>query len=159
MEGRISMKPKRILIADAHPTMSASVRLLLKDRFEVSVMVADDQSLRDTVENSQFDLAIADLSIPMSFGENVVRFLRRLNPDLRVIILSVHDEPVVVQECLAAGARGFVLKRAAVNDLIPAVEAVLRGDTYVSPRIQTNPEKTSGHATKDEEEPGEGHEH
>ena len=145
------MKRKRILIADAHPTMSAGVRLLLKDRFEVSVMVADDQSLRDIVENSQFDLAIVDLSIPMSSGENVARFLRRLNPDLRVIILSVHDEPVAVQECLAAGARGFVLKRAAVNDLIPAVEAVLRGDTYVSPPIQANREKTSGHATKDEE--------
>ena len=128
----------RILIADAHLTMMAGVRLLLKDKFEVSVMVADNHSLRDTVESSQFDLVIADLSIPTSSGENVARLLKRLSPELKVIILSVHDEPAVVQECLAAGAKGFVLKRAAVNDLIPAVEAVLRGETYVSPSIQTD---------------------
>jgi DNA-binding NarL/FixJ family response regulator len=144
------MKRKRILIADTHPTMMAGVRLILKDRFEVSVMVADDQSLKDTVESGQFDLAIADLSIPVSSGENVARFLKRLSPDLRVIILSVHDEPVVVQECLAAGAKGFVLKRAAVNDLIPAVEAVLSGDTYVSPSMQRKWEEAGGNATEDE---------
>ena len=128
----------RILIADAHLTMMAGVRLLLKDRFEVSVMVADDHSLRDAVENGHFDVVISDLSMPVTSGENVARLLKRLNPGLRVIILSVHDEPAVVEECLAAGVKGFVLKRAAANDLIPAVEAVLRGDTYVSPSIQTN---------------------
>ncbi len=132
------MKRKRILIADAHPTMMRSVHTLLRDRFEASVMVADDQSLRDAVENNHFDVVISDLSMPVSWGENVARLLKRLNPGLRVIILSVHDEPAVVEECLAAGAKGFVLKRAAANDLIPAVEAVLRGDTYVSPSIQTN---------------------
>jgi len=131
------MKRNRILIADAHLTMMAGVRFLLKDNFETSVMVADEHSLRDVVESSQFDLVIADLSIPTASGENVARLLQRLRPELRVIILSVHDEPAVLQECLAAGAKGFVLKRAAVNDLIPAVEAVLRGNTYISPSIQT----------------------
>jgi DNA-binding NarL/FixJ family response regulator len=136
MEARISMKRTRMLIADAHPTMMASIRHLLKDRFEVSVMVADDQSLRDAVENGHFDLVIADLSIQVSSGENVARFLERLDSELKVIILSVHDESAAVDECLAAGAKGFVLKRTAVDDLIPAVEAVLGGDTYVSTGVQ-----------------------
>lgn len=131
------MDRTRILIADAHLPMMAGVRLLLKDRFKVSVMVADDHSLQDMVSSGPFDLVIADLSIPTASGENVARLLQRVRPELRVIILSVHDEPAVLQECLAAGAKGFVLKRAAVNDLIPAVEAVLRGDTYISPSIQT----------------------
>ena len=135
------MKRKRILIADAHPTMMTSVYTLLRDRFEASVMVADDQSLGDAVENGHFDVVISDLSMSVTSGENVARLLKRLNPDLRVIILSVHDEPAVVEECLAAGVKGFVLKRAAVNDLIPAVEAVLRGDTYVSPSIQAKKEE------------------
>ncbi len=142
------MERTRILLADAHLTMMAGVRLLLKDRFDVSVMVADQDSLRDTVESSRFDLVIADLSIPTSSRENVARLLKRLRPDLRVIILSVHDEPAAVRECLAAGANGFVLKRAAVNDLIPAVEAVLRGDTYVSPSIDTRQEEARGQAAK-----------
>jgi DNA-binding NarL/FixJ family response regulator len=54
---------------------------------------------------------------------------------LRLIILSVHDEPEYIDECLAAGAEGFVLKRSAVDDLVPAVDAVLRGETYVSPSL------------------------
>lgn len=140
-KARVSMKRNRILIADAHLTMMAGVRLLLKDNFEASVMVADEHSLRDVVESSQLDLVIADLSIATASGENVARLLQRLSPELRVIILSVHDEPAVLQECLAAGAKGFVLKRAAVNDIIPAVEAVLRGDTYISPSIQNKKKK------------------
>jgi len=126
---------KRILIADSHPTMAASIRQLLKEMFEVSVMVADVPSLSDAVVCCDYDLVIADLSIPRISGENVVRLLKRLRPDLRLIILSVHDEPVFIDECLAAGAEGFVLKRSAVDDLVPAVVAVLRGDTYVSPSL------------------------
>ena len=131
------MQRKRILIADAHPNMMAGVRLLLKDRFEVMLMVADEPSLRDAVESGQFDLVIADLSVPVSSGENVPRLIKKLDPELGFIILSVHDEPAVVDECLAAGAKGLALKRTAVDDLVPAVEAVLAGKVYVSPSIQT----------------------
>jgi DNA-binding NarL/FixJ family response regulator len=136
VEVLMKVPQKRILIADAHPTMTASVRLLLKNLFDVSVMVADVQSLSDAVVRNDFDLVIADLSIPRKSDENVVRLLKRVCPDLRLIILSVHDEPVAIEECLKAGAQGFVLKRSAVDDLIPAVEAVMRGETYVSPSLR-----------------------
>jgi DNA-binding NarL/FixJ family response regulator len=130
-----TMKRKRILIADAHSTMLASLRVLLKDTFDVVFMVADDRSLIDAVARTDPDLVIVDLSIPVSSGENVARLLHRVSPELRVIILSIHDEQTVVDECLAAGAKGFVLKRRAAIDLIPAVEDVLRGDIYVSPTV------------------------
>jgi DNA-binding NarL/FixJ family response regulator len=126
---------KRILIADSHPTMAASVRLLLKDLFDVTVMVADVNSLSDAVVSNDFDLVIADLSIPRLSDEAIPRMLNRLRPGLRLIILSVSDERVTVEECLTAGAQGFVLKRSAVDDLIPSIYAVMRGDTYVSPSI------------------------
>lgn len=70
--------------------------------------------------------------MPISSGENVARLLQRSNPELMFIILSVHDEQTVIDECLAAGARGFVFKRTEAIDLIPAVEAALRGDIFVS---------------------------
>jgi DNA-binding NarL/FixJ family response regulator len=130
------MERKRILIADAHSTMLAGVRVLLKELFDVIFMVADEHSLADAIVTNQPDLVLVDLSMPVSSGENVARLLHRLSPELRFIILSVHDEKTVVDECLAAGAKGFVLKRAAVTNLIPAVEAVLRGGTYVSPSIE-----------------------
>ena len=101
------------------------------------LMAADEPSLRDAVESGQFDLVIADLSAPVSSGENVPRLIKKLDPELRFIILSVHDEPAVVDACLAAGAKGLVLKRTAVDDLVPAVDAVLAGKVYVSPSIQT----------------------
>jgi DNA-binding NarL/FixJ family response regulator len=130
------MKGKRILIADAHPTMLGGVRVLLKDLFEVIFMVADEHSLADAIVMNQPDIVLVDLSMAVSSGENVARLVHRLNPELRFIILSVHDEKTVVDECLAAGAKGFVLKRTAVTDLVAAAEAVLRGGTYVSPSIE-----------------------
>ena len=97
------------------------------------IMVADEPSLIEVVAGTQLDLVAADLSFPVSSGENVVRLLKRLNPELKAIILSVHDEQTVVDECLAAGTKGFVLKRSASTDLLAAVEAVLKGGTYISP--------------------------
>jgi len=127
---------KRILIADAHATMAAGVRLLLGNIFDVTVMVADIQSLSDAVVRSGFDVVIANLSIPRISDENVVRLIKRLRPDLPIIVLSVHDDPAVISECRSSGAEGIVLMREAVNDLIPAVEAVLRGCCYVSPSLR-----------------------
>ena len=97
------------------------------------LMVADEPSLTEALTGTQLNLVIADLSFPVSPGENVARLLHRLNPDLKAIILSVHDEQTVMDECLAAGTKGFVLKRSASTDLLAAVEAVLKGGTYISP--------------------------
>jgi DNA-binding NarL/FixJ family response regulator len=109
------------------------VRLILKETMAALIMVADEPSLVEAVAGTQFNLVIADLSFPLSSGENVARLLQRLNPELNAIILSVHDEQTAVDECFAAGAKGFVLKRTAATDLLAAVEAVLKGGTYISP--------------------------
>ena len=119
------------------------VRLILKETMGTMLMVADERSLTETVTGAQLDLVIADLSFPVSSGENVARLLQRLNPGLKAIILSVHDEQTVVDECLAAGAKGFVLKRSATTDLLAAVEAVLKGGTYISPSCCTQPEEVT----------------
>ena len=129
------MLSERILLADNHPTFVGVVRLILKDTMCTMSMVADEHSLTDAVAGTQFDLIIADLSFPVSSSETVIRLLQRLNPELKSIILSVHDEELVVRECLAAGAKGFVLKRTAADDLLAAVEVVVQGGTYVSPSL------------------------
>ena len=129
------MAPRRILLAETHPAFVGVVRLILKDTMSSMLMVADEASLVEAVAGAQFDLAIVDLSFPISSGENVARLLQRLDSGLKAIILSVHDERTVVHECLAAGAKGFVLKRSASTDLLAAVEAVLKGDIFISPAI------------------------
>jgi DNA-binding NarL/FixJ family response regulator len=133
------MKQGRVLLADRHQGMLEGIRGLLETMFQTVVMVADEPSLLETVEQLKPDLVIVDLSMPVSEEINVARRLKTRHPELKVIILSVHDEHTVVKEVLAAGALGFVLKRSAVMDLIPAVHEVRQGRTYVSPAAKLPP--------------------
>jgi DNA-binding NarL/FixJ family response regulator len=126
---------RRVLLADAHPNMLEAVRGLLKGKFDTTMMVADEASLLEAVKRLEPDLVVVDLSLPVSGGVNVVRTLFSLFPVLRVIVLSVHDEQTALSQALSAGAAGFVLKRRAASDLTAAVDAVLRGETYVSPEL------------------------
>jgi DNA-binding NarL/FixJ family response regulator len=127
---------KRILLAETHQTFVGVVRLILKGTMTTMLAAADEPSVAEAVTNTRFDLVIADLSFPISSCANVARLLHRLNPGLKAIIMSVHDEPSVVEECFAAGAKGFVLKRTASAELRAAVETVLAGGTYISPAVE-----------------------
>jgi DNA-binding NarL/FixJ family response regulator len=139
------MLSERILLAETHPTFVGVVRLILKEMMCTLFMVADEHSLTEAVAGTEFDLIIADLSFPIASGKNIIRLLQRLNPELKSIILSVHDEQTVVNECFAAGAKGFVLKRTASTDLLSAVETVLKGGTYISPSLlHSNREMRNG---------------
>ena len=126
------MKQGCLLLADSHMNMLGGIRGLLEPFFETIMMVTDEKSLLEAAEKVQPDLIVVDLSMPVSREINVARRLGKSFPGKKFIILSIHDEPVAIGECLEAGAAGFVLKRAADTDLIPAVEAVMRGETYVS---------------------------
>ena len=131
------MRQGTVLLADSHSPMLEAVRTLLQERFEAVVMVADEFSLFQTIDKLQPGCVVVDISFPCSEGEsgNVVSLLRKRVPEVRLIVLSIHDERAVVERMLALGAKGFVLKGAAVIELLPAIDAVLGGDTYVSPRV------------------------
>jgi DNA-binding NarL/FixJ family response regulator len=120
--------------------MLEGVRGLLEGRFAATVMVADEPSLFEAVVRMQPDLVVVDLSLPVSGNINVVRNLLGRYSGLRVIVLSVHDEPVALSQALGAGAAGFVLKRTVGADLTAGVDAVLRGEIYVSPALGWRPE-------------------
>jgi DNA-binding NarL/FixJ family response regulator len=127
------MSPRCVLLADDHPNMLEAVRGLVEEKFTTTVMVADERSLLEAVRRMEPDLVVVDLSLPVSGDVNVVRHLLSRYPGLRVIVLSVHDERPAVSQACGAGAAGFVLKRTVGVDLTAAVDAVLRGETYVSP--------------------------
>jgi DNA-binding NarL/FixJ family response regulator len=132
----IQQKAGRVILADGHQNMLEGIRSLLETVFDVVMMVADEKSLLDSLEKVHPKLVVVDLSLPVTEEINVARSIRKRNPDMKVIILSVHDEQTAVDDCLSAGATGFVLKRTAANDLIPAVWEVLKGRTYVSPSVE-----------------------
>jgi DNA-binding NarL/FixJ family response regulator len=143
------VKQERVLIADKHQNMLAGVRTLLESMFDKIFMVADEESLLEAAEKIAPNLIVADLSLPVTKEINIARRLKKTFPEIKLIILSVHDEPTAIKECMDAGAAGFVLKRTAVNDLVPAIEAVLQDVKYVSPsamnKFENSPVKENGY--------------
>jgi len=129
------MKTGRVVLADSHLSILESVHGLLDSVFETVLMVADEGSLADAVAAFKPDLVVVDLSLPSEGEVNIARRLLASHPGLRLIVLSVHDEPAIIAQLLSAGVAGFVLKRDAATDLIPAITEVLRGNTYVCPAL------------------------
>ena len=132
------MNSGTVVLADSHSPMLEGVRSLLEGRFEAVVMVADESSLLHTLEKVRPGLAIVDISFPRMDPNsgNIVALLRERFPELKLVLLSVHDEPVVAQRMLELGAVAFVLKRSATTDLLQAIEKVLGGATFVSPAVR-----------------------
>jgi DNA-binding NarL/FixJ family response regulator len=130
------MRGSCVILADSHQNTLEGIRGLLGTMFETILMVADEKSLFETVEKLKPDLAIVDLSLPVPGEVNVVSKLRSLYPDLKFIVLSVHDDETVLDEIMSAGAMGFVLKRCVSTDLHKAVREVRRGRIFVSPSVR-----------------------
>ena len=113
-----------VLLADRHHGLTEGVRGLLETAFGTVVMVADEASLLEGAVRLRPEVAIVDLSLARDSGLGWLRELRQRCPDLRVIVLSVHDEQSVHRAAMAAGADAFVLKRAIATDLLPVVDAL-----------------------------------
>jgi DNA-binding NarL/FixJ family response regulator len=134
----------RVLVALRHSDMLGRVRGLLKSVFAVVVMVADEVSLIEASERIQPDLVVVDISMPVEEGVNIARRMKERFPGLRMIVLSDYDEATVVTLMQQTGVCGYVLKRTAATDLVPAVEAVLQGGRYVSPALHKPLEPNHG---------------
>ena len=127
------MRQGGVILADTHPNVLGGIRRLLEAEVETVLMVSDEISLRHALEHINPDVLVADLSLPISTKTNIARELKKNYPQTKIIILSIHDDSSVFEEVMASGIEGFVLKRRAAIDLIPAIREVLRGNTYISP--------------------------
>jgi DNA-binding NarL/FixJ family response regulator len=124
--------PSCVLLADRHHGLSEGIRGLLETAFEVVVMVADETSLVEGAKRLHPSVAVVDVSLARSEGLKWIAQVRAADPGLKVILLSVHDEPCVCRMAMAEGADGFVLKRDIADGLLPAVAAVRAGRRYIS---------------------------
>lgn len=121
---------KCVLLADRHHGLTDGVRGLLETMFEAVVMVADERSLLESAARLHPTLAVVDLSLARRDSLAWLTRLRQGCPNLKIIVLSVYDEPSVCRSAMVAGADGFVLKRALATELVPAVDTVLAGRRY-----------------------------
>ena len=126
----------RVLLADDHAIVRHGLRLLLDDQpdLEVCAEASDGAEAMELALAEHFDLAILDVTMPRLTGIQVARQLSDHRPELRVLILSMHDNEQFFFEALRAGASGYVLKSAAHSDLVAACRAALRGEPFVYPQ-------------------------
>jgi len=126
----------RVLLADDHSLIRQALRALLeKQGFQVVSEASDGQEALRSVEKTQPEVAILDISMPVLNGVDAARELVKSSPKTRVILLTQHDEDEYVTEALRAGVRGYVLKSQAAEDLVHAIQEVCRGSVYLSPNV------------------------
>jgi DNA-binding NarL/FixJ family response regulator len=126
----------RILLADDHALVRHGVRLILEGEpdFQVVAEAGDGAQAVDLARTHQVDLAVLDVAMPRMTGLQAARELSRLQPDLRILMLSMHDNEQYFFQSLKAGACGYVLKSAADQDLIAACRAAMRGEPFLYPK-------------------------
>jgi CheY-like chemotaxis protein len=115
------------LLADRHLGLAEGVRGLLETEFEAVVVVGDEVSLFESARQLHVAIAVVDLSLRRRDGLGLIRRIRSLFPQLKLIALSIHEEKNAELAAIDAGANGFVLKRSIAMDLLPAIDAALAG--------------------------------
>ncbi|RMF47202.1 MAG: DNA-binding response regulator [Anaerolineae bacterium] len=127
------MNKIRVFLADDHAVLRSGLRLLLSQSDKIEV-VGEAESGLDTirlVEALQPDLILLDLSMPRLGGLDALPTIRRVAPQARILVLTMHSDPQYLQQAIRNGAAGYLLKKAADSELLAAIEAVMRGEVYV----------------------------
>jgi DNA-binding NarL/FixJ family response regulator len=125
----------RVLVADDHRAMLDSLVRLLSRDFEVVAAVTDGLSAVTEAERLEPDLLVLDIAMPGLNGIAAAARLRERGSHAKVVFVTNMGEREFVQESLALGGVGFVVKDRLVADLLPAIRTVLAGDTFVSPSV------------------------
>ena len=129
------MKRPRILMADDHAIVLAGLRKLVEAEGEVVGMVEDGRSLVDAARQLRPDIVLLDISMPLLNGLDAARQISKLVPESKLIFLTMHATPTYATEAFKAGASGYLIKRSAAVELKQAIQAVMRGQHYMTPLI------------------------
>jgi len=134
-EGSDLPKRPRLLVADDHPAMLDTLVRLLSPEFEVVAAVSDGTSAVAQAEQLAPDLLVLDIAMPGLNGIAAAARLKARGSTARVVFVTNMRDREFVEESLALGDVGFVVKDRLVNDLLPAVRRVLAGGSFVSPTV------------------------
>jgi DNA-binding NarL/FixJ family response regulator len=128
-----------VLLADDHTLVRSGLRMLLDAQPDIEVVAeaGDGAGAIRLALAEDVDLAVMDVAMPRMTGLQAVAELHRRRPDLRVLILSMHDNEQFFFAALKAGASGYVLKSAANQDLVEAIRAAMRGEPFFYPKAVT----------------------
>lgn len=127
----------RVLISDDHAIVRTGLRTLLKAQptLELVGEATGGYEALELAEKTRPDILLLDLSMPDLDGISVTRESKRRFPEVRVLILTVHEEQALLREAIRAGASGYILKQAAESELLSAIDVLMRGNMYVDPAM------------------------
>jgi DNA-binding NarL/FixJ family response regulator len=136
--------PLRILVADDHHVVRTGLRALLESKsgWEVCAEAANGREAVEKTIAHKPDVAVLDIGMPLLNGVEATRQIHKLSPETEVLILTMHDSDLLVQEVLEAGARGYILKDDADRNLLAAVDALRRHKPFLSSRVSDAATKT-----------------
>ena len=127
----------RVMIADDHAILRAGLRMLINAQTDMEVVAeaSDGEMAVQIAWDTRPDVALMDLTMPHFGGMKALHAMARECREVRVLVLTMHDDPAYLRSALAGGSCGYLLKRAVDSELIAAVRAVHRGGIFVDPRL------------------------
>jgi len=131
------MAPIRICLVDDHPVVLAGIKALLQVAPEIELVAEANtgaEGLKAICATSP-DIAVIDLSLPDMRGMELVRCVSRRCPEVKVIVLTVHEDRAYIHPVLEAGAKAYILKRSAGDELLRAIRIVQQGATFLDPAV------------------------
>ena len=136
----------RILLVDDHPVVRHGIRMILIDRLKDAVVgeAGDAASALGLVRNGDWDLVVADISLPGTSGLDLLKELRRLQPTLPTLVVSMHPAAQFARRAISAGAAGYLTKDSSPDEFIAAVEEARRGRRYVGRDADEEVEGSAG---------------
>ncbi|MCP5143560.1 MAG: response regulator transcription factor [Gammaproteobacteria bacterium] len=141
----------RILLVDDHAVVRAGYRLLLQNAPAITIVAEaeDGESAYRAFVESRPDVVVMDLTLPGPSGLDVIRRVIARDPRARILVFSMHEEPIFAEQALAAGARGYLTKASAPDALVDAIRDIARGGIFVETAIaqQLAVQKCRGEAT------------
>jgi DNA-binding NarL/FixJ family response regulator len=135
-------------MADDHSLVLAGLRKLVEELGEVVGTVEDGRALIEEAQRLRPDLILLDISMPLLNGLDAARQLTKLAPDSKLIFLTMHATPTYVTEAFKVGASGYLVKQSAAAELKQAIQAVLRGQHYMTPSVTKNTLGTTLHPSE-----------
>jgi DNA-binding NarL/FixJ family response regulator len=129
------MSRPRILLADDHALLLGAFEKLLSSEFDVVGQAADGRALVTMAERLKPDVIVLDISMPLLNGLEAGRQIKQRLPHVRLVFMTMNEDPDVAVEAFRAGAAGYLLKRSAVSELTTALREVMQGRTYITPLV------------------------
>ena len=138
------MKRPKVLLADDHLIVVEGLKRLLGDEFELVGVAENGREMISAAKELHPDVIVADISMPQMNGLDALARIKKEDPGVKIVFLTMHSEVAYARRALKEGASGFLLKSSASSELITAIRAALEGKTYITPALAGDVFRTLG---------------